>query len=137
MTQLQNMLKRHEGFSRMIYKDTMGIWTGLCGRNVQDVGFSDDEIIYCLNNDIAARRFELAAAFPCFTLLDPIRQDALIDMSFMGIEAIAQFSKMWAALAQQNYVQAASEALTSKWAAQVGQRAIELAAMIRTGSYQD
>ena len=137
MTPLEMMLKRHEGWESNVYEDSKGISTIACGRNVQSVGLSDSEILLLLQNDIATRKIQLAAAFPCFSLLDPARQDALIDMAFMGIAAISEFTNMWAALASQNYIQAAKEALASEWASEVGGRATELAAMIQTGQYQE
>ncbi len=54
----------------------------------------------------------------------------------MGPAGVAEFRRMLAALHVGDYELAAAEMLDSKWALEVGNRAQELAAMIRTGSYQ-
>ena len=48
----------------------------------------------------------------------------------LGIVKLLKFEKMIKALEQKNYSQAAKEALHSKWASQVGKRAIDVAVMI-------
>ncbi|MBJ40083.1 MAG: hypothetical protein CMD83_16735 [Gammaproteobacteria bacterium] len=66
-----------------------------------------------------------------------MRQDAIIDMTFnLGISRLAQFQNMIAALAESRFDDAATEALDSRWARQVGQRAQTVAKMIRTGERQ-
>ena len=58
----------------------------------------------------------------------------LISMCFnLGIHRLLGFSKMIKALLSKDYTTAAIEALDSKWAQQVGQRAKDVAVMIRQG----
>ncbi|MFB3816155.1 MAG: glycoside hydrolase family protein [Candidatus Methylomirabilales bacterium] len=136
MGDLRSMLIRHEGRRRRLYRCTAGKWSIGIGRNLEDVGLSDDEVEYLFANDLRRIRGELLAAFPWVATLDPVRQDALLDMAFMGVGTLRGFTKFLGALQAKDYLTASAEMLQSKWADQVGDRARELAAMIQTGEYQ-
>jgi len=51
----------------------------------------------------------------------------------LGIAGLNKFRKMWAAIDVADYATAAEEMLDSKWAKQVGVRAIRLSRRMRTG----
>lgn len=51
----------------------------------------------------------------------------------LGISRLKGFKRMIVALEKKNYTVAAMEALDSKWSTQVGQRAKDIALMIREG----
>lgn len=133
---LKPMLVRHEGLRLKVYRDSRGILTIGVGRNVQDVGISLDECMLMLEHDISTKLLELSEAFPWFQKLDPIRQDALVDMSFMGVERVKDFHDMISAIQKQDWDAAAAAMLESHWAEQVHDRAKELSEMMRTGKYQ-
>lgn len=136
MSELVSMLKRHEGFRSKPYTDSVGVLTIGIGRNLDDVGISEDEAIYLLQRDIAAAQAALRRAYPWFDILLYTRQDALTDLCFnIGPARLKGFVKFLAAMEAHDYERAASEMLDSKWAAQVGTRAVELAEIIRTGNY--
>ena len=140
MSALIEQLKLHEGVESHAYKDHLGLTTIGVGRCIEEgsLGLSDDEIAYLLGNDIARCEEELRERFgDWFEALDPVRRDAVIDMAFnLGITRLGQFQNMIAALAESRFSDAATEALDSRWARQVGQRAQTVAAMIRTGERQ-
>jgi len=139
MNELIEQLRLHEGVRSKVYLCSEGFETIGVGRNVSEsgIGLSDDEIAYLLANDIARCEKEIAERFDWFDDLDPVRQDALVDMAFnLGISRLSQFQNMIAALAEERFDDAAAEALDSRWARQVGQRAQTVAAMIRTGQRQ-
>ena len=99
---------------------------------------SQDEIEYLLENDIARCAAELGREFPWFSGLDDVRRDAMIDICFnIGITRLKGFAMALGTMARDEYDTASTEFLRSKWADQVGNRAKELAAMIRTGEYQN
>ena len=76
----------------------------------------------------------LANKFDWWVGLDENRKAALIDMCFnLGMIGFLKFSGMLVALSQKNYSLAARAMMQSKWATQVGQRAIDLSTIIRTG----
>ena len=139
MSKLGEMIKRHEGVKSKVYLCSAGYETIGVGRNVSEsgIGLSDDEIAYLLANDIARCEQEIAERFDWFDDLDPVRQDAIIDMAFnLGITRLSQFQNMLRALSESRFSDAATEALDSRWARQVGQRAQTVAEMIRTGERQ-
>ena len=53
----------------------------------------------------------------------------------MGAGNLAKFRRMLAALGEEDYAGAADEALSSRWAEQVGKRAGRIADRIRSGVY--
>lgn len=129
----KTIIGRHEGLRTRLYKDSVGKLTIGFGRNVEDVGIRVSEAQLMLENDIEDVETQLMRLVPCFQALSTNRQIVLVDMGFMGVTKLMQFRKMFAALDQRDFETAADEMLASTWAAQVGQRAVELAAMMRAG----
>lgn len=132
-------LRLHEGERERAYRDTEGYLTIGIGRNLDAKGLSRDEREYLLNNDIADARRELDRYLPWWRGLDPVRQRVLIDMMFnMGPGApsrggLLSFVNTLSEIRRGNYAFAADMMLASKWAGQVGRRAVRLATMMRTG----
>jgi lysozyme len=141
MSKLTEMLRRHEGVETHAYKCTAGKITIGVGRNIDPaggIGLSDDEIEMMLENDAARCAEELGREFQWFSGLDDVRRDAMIDLCFnIGITSLRNFKMANAAMAEDDYDKAADEYMDSKWASQVGNRAKEICAMIRTGEYQE
>jgi lysozyme len=136
MSYLMDMLKRHEGVRLHPYIDTVGKTTIGVGRNLDDLGLSLEEVDFLLINDIERCRESLAKS-SWFYRLNYARQDAILDMCFnLGITRFLEFQKMLKALEVGDWPTAAREMLESKWAKQVGDRAVELSEMIRTGDYR-
>ena len=134
---LAKQLLRDEGFRQFPYKDTVGILTVGIGRNLEAVGISKDEAIYMLQNDIDQCEKHLDSTLPWWRYLSAARQSALVNMCFnLGISRLLKFKKFLSALNKQNYDEAAKEMLASKWAEQVGQRAVRLSKQIETGELQ-
>jgi len=138
MSKLIEQLKRHEGVRTHAYKCSADYITVGVGRNIDEdggLGLSDDEIDYLLANDIKRCKQELVA-LSWFVDLDEVRQDALINLCFnLGLTRLLGFRNAMAAMAEGDYEKAADEFLDSRWATQVGQRAVEVTNMIRSGSY--
>ena len=102
------------------------------------MGLSDDEIDYLLQNDIERCIVELSSEYPWFSGLDEVRKDAIVDISFnLGQTRLRLFKRALAAMETGNYKEAATEFLDSRWAKQVGSRALELTDMISSGEYAD
>ncbi len=121
------LLKKHEGFSQFIYKCPSGANTIGYGRNLYDVGISEREAEYLLLNDLEAAQIEANKAFPWLKSLSEPRQFVVIMMCFnMGITRLKGFKKMLDALSRLDYKTAANEMINSRWAKQIGHRAIEL-----------
>ena len=141
MEKLIAMLRRHEGVETHAYKCSEGKVTVGVGRNIDQeggMGLSDDEVDYLLQNDIERVVKELAAEYSWFNDLDDVRRDAMVDISFnLGATRLRLFKRALAAMEVGNYAEASTEFLDSKWARQVGGRALELTDMISSGEYAE
>jgi len=138
MSKLIETLRRHEGVKNTLYKCTSDKWTIGVGRNLEDVGLSEEEIDMLLLNDIKRTKELMDDYIPWHNDLDEVRQEALINFVFnVGIGTTMKFKNAMAALEEHDYDTAATEMLDSNWAKQVGSRAIEITQMIKTGEYQD
>ena len=139
MEKLIAMLKRHEGVETHAYECSEGRITVACGRNIDQrggLGLSPDEIEYLLENDITRIIKELSTAYTWFSDLDDVRKDAMIDIAFnLGASRLRGFKRALAAMEAADYKTAAIEFLDSRWAKQVGGRALELTDMIDSGEY--
>jgi len=133
---LIDMLILHEGKRHHVYECSSGKLTIGVGRNLEDLGLTDGEIDFLLRNDLMRVQAELLQSVPCFRRLSETRQDVLIDMCFnLGISRLMQFQKMLTALEIGDYMEAAAEMLDSRWAKQVGIRAVRLAKMMATDEW--
>lgn len=141
MNKLIEMLRRHEGVETHAYECSEGKITVGVGRNIDQaggMGLSEDEVDYLLQNDIERVIKELAAEYPWFNGLDDVRKDAMIDIAFnLGATRLRGFRRALTAMEAGNYKDAATEFLDSRWAKQVGGRAIELTDMIASGEYAE
>jgi len=100
------------------------------------LGLSHDEIEYLLQNDVNRCIQELDSNFTWYRNLCEARRDAMINLCFnLGLPRLKKFVKALAAMEAGNYEEAAVEFLDSRWAKQVGSRALEVAHMIRSGEY--
>ena len=132
--QFEAMLIKHEGMRLHPYKDSVGKVTIGIGRNLDDNGITEEEAIYLMRNDIESHAKDLAAHFPIVRDLDDVRYYVLVNMAFnLGIVRLAGFKKMWGCITTGDYEGASLEMLDSKWADQVGNRAVELSQMMKTG----
>ena len=137
MSRLRDQLVRHEGLRLKPYRCSAGKLTIGVGRNIEEVGITEAEAMLLLANDIIRVIEELESRIPVFTQLDEVRRRVLIDMCFnLGINRLLQFRRMLAALETGDWARAAAEMMDSKWARQVGSRALRLQRMMETGDDQ-
>ncbi len=133
---LKEMLIRHEGLRLKPYRDSVGKLTIGVGRNLDDVGISEEEALYLLENDIRrAEKIAVECASSHGVLFESLPEDAqlvLIDMAFNLGYKLKGFKKMFSALKRRDFDEAAWEMLDSRWARQVGKRATELAEIMRS-----
>jgi lysozyme len=123
---LLSQLKRHEGFRSKAYLCPAGFLTVGYGRNLDTRGITPREAEYLLINDINDAVTDLSK-FDWFVKLSEVRQAVLINMYInLGLNGLLKFKRMIAALEDGRYQLAANEMMESKWAEQVGQRAVEL-----------
>jgi len=133
---LIRQLKRHEGMRLKPYKCTAGKFTIGVGRNLDDVGISEDEAETLLRHDIITATRQLLNAFPWMGTLNDARIAAMINFTFnVGIGTVKKFKQTLDHMQNYNYDEAADEMMDSKWARQVGSRAAEITEQIRTGKW--
>jgi|TARA_R110000824_G_scaffold137716_3_gene302335 lysozyme len=132
---LEQQLVEHEGLRLDMYKDTMGIATIGVGRNLEHVGLrTEAEARFLLRSDILAILAEMEVALPWLNELDEIRQRVLLDMAFnLGVAGLCKFTATLDHVEARRFDQASVEMLDSRWADQVGQRAVRLSEMMATG----
>lgn len=104
------------------------------GRNVSGLGITKEESRYLLGNDIARVDSECSRAYTWFGQLDLVRESVILNMRFNMGPRLDQFVNTLAAVARHDYDDAAAFMEQSKWHRQVGQRAVRLEAMMRTGT---
>jgi lysozyme len=88
--------------------------------------------MYLLGNDVKNSIAD-ANTFPWFEDLSDVRQRVVVNMIFnMGLTKFRGFKETIKHIAAGEYSEAAKEMLDSKWARQVGLRAVRLSQMMRT-----
>lgn len=128
-------VRRYEGFCHLPYKCPTGHLTIGYGHNLEQ-GISIAAAEFILQEDLARAERAVNDAFPWGWKLDDARQFVLVDMAFnMGLAGLKGFKKMLSAVEQGDYPTAAREMLNSKWAGQVGRRAVELSKIMQTGEW--
>ena len=128
-------LKRHEGLRLTIYIDTEGVPTIGYGRNLES-GITEGEAEAMLRRDVVVAIADAVEVIPRFRALDRVRQQALVNMLFnLGRSRFKTFRKMLAAIGYGDWATASAEALDSRWAVQVGDRAQEIAHALKHGKW--
>lgn len=124
MEGLRKDLIAEEGLRLKPYLCPAGKLTLGVGRNLDDVGITEDEAMMMLDNDIERVKGQLAKALPWLETKPQGVQRAIANMAFqMGLGGVLKFQKMLAALQARDYNAARREALDSAWAKQTPQRA--------------
>jgi len=128
---LKKQLVVHEGLELKPYKCTANKTTIGVGRNIEEVGISEDEAMYLLENDIKNVVAQCQATFSWFDDLTDIRKEAIVNLVFnMGLSTFCKFKNTISYLEQGLYELAGTELLDSNYARQVGQRSVDVANMI-------
>ena len=135
MNRIKAQLVRHEGLRLKPYRCTAGKLTIGIGRNLEDRGISQKEAYAMLEQDIVDCEQRLIDEIPqIYTKLDEVRQSVLLNMCFnLGIKGLLEFKNTLAFIDAGDWERAANGMLASKWAKQVGMRAIELSELMRKG----
>ena len=133
-------LSGEEGERHFIYLDSVNKRSIGIGRNLDDVGISHDESLYLLSNDLDRTIADLDKFQPWWRQLDPVRASVLLDMAFnMGDESqthgLRTFANTLTAFQAGNWQAAHDGMINSKWAEQVGQRAVTLANAVLLGHF--
>lgn len=147
ITPLIAKLRTEEGCKLNVYDDATGQAIGPStyvkgnptigiGTNLGvGAGITEEEADYLLSNRLNIAASEVAT-LAGFNLLDDVRKLVLIDMCFnMGLPTLQTFTVFLGYVASGQYNAAADDMLQTKWAKEVGQRAVNLAQVMRTGAW--
>lgn len=129
-------LQRHEGLSLEAYYCPAGKLTIGYGHNLQAWpvhGLGEGSRIdharatALLIDDVVRVADQLDVRIPWWRELGEARQAVILNMGFnLGVEGLLGFCKMLAACERGHFVRATEEMGHSRWARQVGKRALEL-----------
>ena len=134
-----------EGCIDKVYADHLGFLTLGVGHLILDTDkefkldigtpVSEERIKECLYNDIDIVCAELDRNMPWWNELDETRQRVLANMCFnLGCPRLKNFKNFLAALEAGDFETAGEEMMDSKWATQVGDRAVRLQEKMLHGS---
>ena len=137
VTTLMKELMLDEGYKQEIYADPLGHPTFGVGHLVtkndeehgKEVGtpVTKERIEKCLQQDIKIVLNELDLNEPWWRSLDSNRQRVIANMCFnLGYPRLKKFKKFIYAMQISQWEKAAEEMMDSKWATQVGERAVRL-----------
>jgi lysozyme len=133
MTSIIDLLIKHEAFRLFPYTDTVGKLTIGVGRNLTDVGITNEEAMLLLTNDIKKAQDQLNIHLPWFSTAPDKVKLVLTDMAFnMGIGGLLQFKNTLELIRTGKYEEASVAMLQSLWAKQVGYRAVEDANLLKS-----
>lgn len=129
---LAEQLIKDEGLRLKPYADTLGVETIGVGRNLRDVGISEDEARYLLKNDILRVAAELDREISWWRGRPEHVQQAMANMCFqLGVHGLLGFKRTLACLQAGDYAGAKEAALDSAWARQTPNRAASVTAGFR------
>lgn len=128
-------LRYAEGLRLTAYQDGCGVWTLGYGHTrgiAQGMTCTRAQADAWLMEDATAAIQDLKAGAPWAETLPEPGHRALAEMCYnLGWPRLSGFRKMLQALQERRYADAATEALDSKWATQVGNRAKRIAETLR------
>jgi lysozyme len=136
----EDLIRKHEGTKmfegrHIPYKCSQGVLTIGIGRNLEK-GISEAAAKFLFDEDMAEIRSQ-CKTLSYYHKLDNVRQAVIENMVFnLGFKTFKTFTRTGRAIEEGKYEDAAQYMLESLWARQVGNRAKELAAMMKTGEWQ-
>jgi len=122
---IKAMLVRHEGLVCHLYqckadKTSIGV-----GRNLSDVGISEDEAMYLLNNDIKRTTEDLDKNYGAWITFPVEARMVCIDLVFnLGITGFMKFKKTRQLMELGMWLEASEELLDSKYHIQLPSRSL-------------
>ena len=134
---LREQLKVDEGVKYEIYKDHLGYPTFGIGHLITEddpehgepdgTEISEDRVNEIFESDVAKFVSEAKILFPDLDELPDVAQQVIVNMAFnMGRPRLSKFKNFIAGVNDRDWTRAAEEMMDSRWATQVGDRAIRL-----------
>lgn len=145
----QALLRFHEGERLVAYRDTRGFWTIGVGHllpNPRSPQWQDFRISKARSEELFQddwnKHYKLVERYAPWALeFDEVRRYVVMDMTYnLGIEpfdgdGFEDWPIFVGQLRRGDWAAAARNMRSTRWARQVGRRALRLAAMVETGSW--
>lgn len=110
-------IKKHEGFSSVVYKCTGGFDTIGYGTRIKYLKVTKEQAEEWLKEEIQNLKYILADRYAWFLPAPQEARDVVIEMSYqMGVSGFSKFKKTIKLLKNKDYKGASDEMLDSKWA---------------------
>ena len=108
------------------------------GRNLSERGLSRLEADLLFTHDVLEVTTSVIRAWPWMAALDEARLAVFVSLAFnVGLGGLRGFKRTLAHAQASEWSEAAYEMLDSRWADQVGDRAEQLATMLRLGAWPE
>jgi lysozyme len=129
---LKESVEKHEGFSRKVYKDTLGIDTIGYGFAIKDLVLESDIASILLDRKLFDLSLRCYNKFQWLSEKPAIVQEVVIEMCYqLGVTGFSKFKRTIGFLEEGDYKKASLEMLRSKWAKQTTNRANEMSNRVR------
>ena len=110
-------IKKHEGFSSVVYKCTAGYDTIGYGKRVKYLKITKEQAEEWLKEDLDHLKYVLADKYNWFLPAPQEVKDIVINMAYqLGVSSFSKFKKTIYLLANKDHKGASVEMLDSKWA---------------------
>ena len=137
-TTLKERIKQHEGFRRSVYSDSLGFATIGYGHLVLPTDNFVVGITYAKEQleEVFDKDFQIALTSANELVdgldLNHIAKGVIVEMCFqLGKPRVMKFKKMWEALRNKDFNEAANQMIDSAWHKQTTSRCESLAATMR------
>ena len=132
MSDLIKSLKRHEGYSRIVYKDSLGIDTIGYGFAIKDLTLDEDICDMILERKLKILKNRVKTKFGWYKYMPPVIKNVVMEMCYqMVVYGFSRFKKTIAYLQDKEWDKASVEMLDSRWATQTPRRANELSKIVK------
>ena len=110
-------IKKHEGFSPVVYKCTAGYDTIGYGKRIKYLKVTEEQAIEWLEEDLGHLHYVLAEKYDWFLSAPSEVKDIVMNMNYkLGVSAFSKFKKTIQYIKVKDYKAASIEMLDSKWA---------------------
>ena len=110
-------IKKHEGFSSVVYKCTAGYDTIGYGKRIKYLQVTEEQATEWLEEDLENLKYTLSGKYDWFLPAPHEVRDVVMNMNYqLGVSAFSKFKKTIKYIANKDYKMASVEMLDSKWA---------------------
>ncbi len=129
---LIDSIKKHEGYVKSVYKDSVGIDTIGYGFAIKDLELDKDICDIILDRKLKNLKDIIRAKFSWYRYMPPEIQDIVVEMCYqLGVTGFSNFRKTITFLQNKQFNDASVEMLDSRWADQTPVRAKKLSDRVK------